>query len=733
MAARARREGSAVFAMTGTVASDTPEALFLADLHRRGVTAEQASAAGISYVRNASELSHGFWPVAATYIQYFDFNGDPVTRTGKRVYRLRRLAEPPKGFVDQESPKYLQQRGSGTAAYFPRVQGVDWPTIIADPQQRLLVTEGEFCSLVPCLHGFPTVGLGGVYNFLSKDGALLPELEAIAWQERHVYIAFDSDLATNANVQAAARRLSAELLKRGAIVYLVRLPAADEGKKQGLDDFLQARGADALEQLLQSTASVDPGKSLILEGTDIEIADSVLRDLADAYMSRVVFCEGAFHVYRDTHWCSLSDPQLANAIYRYDKLRFKQGRGGIVKLSKGRTDSILSVMRNRATVDGFFRDAPAGINCATGFIQFDAAGNAALAPHNRDFSQRHCLSGSWQPGTTWKDAPLLHTLLEGCFSQDHDFTEKISLIGEICGVAALGMGTKLKAPKAIVAFGPTAENGKSEVLAMMSGLLPAEAVCAVPPTRFSDQHMLINLVGRKLNACAELGTAHAIAGDTFKSVVTGDQIVARELYKPAMFFEPSALQFFATNVLPPFHGGFDRGVQRRLLVLTFNRSIPRKEQVADIGGRIATEEPDALLAFAVEGAARVIKTGRFTEPDSSRITCMEWIFTADPVLAWLGNRADYAAGERVSTKLAYSDFKDWAQEEGFRSDRLPGAGTFVARLCAQDGRISKGRNNTMGRFIVGLKLKSEPNRWVGNFAAYPQLSEATAVPVAPAE
>jgi P4 family phage/plasmid primase-like protien len=724
--------------MTDTAANETSEALFRADLHRRGVTAKQASAADISFVGNARELSRGFWPVPATRIPYFAVNGDPVTvlRNGKSepFYRVRRLTEPPKGFVEpKETPKYLQPRGSGTAAYFPRVQGINWPMNIADPQQRLLVTEGEFCSLVPSLHGFPTVGLGGVYNFLTKDGALLPDLEAIVWQNRHVYIVFDSDLATNPNVQVAARRLCAELLRRGAVVYLVRIPPGDNGEKQGVDDFLKARGADALEQLLQNTVPANPGKSLILEGTDIEIADSVLRDLADAYMSRVVFCEGAFYVYRDTHWCALSDHQLANTIYRYNTLRFRPGRGGIVRLNKGRTESVLSVMRNRAANDGFFRDAPAGINCASGFIQFDAGGNAALVPHDRDFRQRHCLPGSWEPGANWHNGSLLRTLLEGCFGADKDSAEKILLIGEICGVAALGMGTKLKAPKAIVLFGPTAENGKSEVLAMVGGLLPAEAVCAVPPTRFCDQHMLVNLVGRKVNACAELGTAQAITADTFKGVITGDQIVARQLYKPAIFFEPSALHILATNVLPPFHGGFDRGVQRRLLVITFNRCIPRTEQVENIGRRITTEEAEALLAFAVEGAARVIKAGRFTEPESSRIACKDWMYAADPVLAWLATRAEFEADERVPTKDAYFDFKIWAEDEGSRSDRLPSSATFVARLLAQDGRITKGRNNKTGRFIVGLRLKSGHNYGSGNVEASPKRLETDLSPVETAE
>jgi hypothetical protein len=211
--------------------------------------------------------------------------------------------------------------------------------------------------------------------------------------------------------------------------------AIHEMKKNSLTDPLRLAAVSAGSELARIGITFWPGK-YDPHGGMYEGQVWWDRDLADDYMSRVVYCEGAFYVYRDAHWCALSDHQLANTIYRYNTLRFRPGSGGIVKLNKGRTESVLSVMRNRAANDGFFRDAPAGINCTSGFIQFDAGGNATLAPHDRDFRQRHCLPGSWQP-STWKDVPLLDRLLEGCFGQDTDFAEKISLIGEMCGVAAV--------------------------------------------------------------------------------------------------------------------------------------------------------------------------------------------------------------------------------------------------------------------------------------------------------
>ena len=681
----------------------TTEVEYLGDLARSGLGETEASCAGMFAVDDASALCRGFKRLPALVIPYADpQTGAPFTYgDGKPFLRIRYLKEPPaRGFVAAKPVRYAQPPDSPVFAYFPVVDAFQWSDVLDDVDTSLVIVEGEKKALSGCLAELPTIGLGGVYNFL-RDGELLPELQAIEWRSRDVYICFDSDAATNRDIQLAERRLCAELTRRDAKVFIARLPAADDGSKQGLDDYLKAFGADALFDLLTNSDRVEASRALVVEGTDVEIAEAVLRNLEDQYASRVVACEGEFWVYEGARWRPLPEHEVSKAVYRFDRL--KCGKKGVIKISEGRTNSVKAIAYNVATDLGFFDDAPVGVNCRSGFIQFDDAGVPWLEPHNRDHRQRHILPGAWKPGAEWQGGGLLGRFLLGCFGDDDDLNDKVSLVSEICGVAALGAATRLTSPKAIVAFGPSASNGKSELLAMVSGLLPADAVCSVPPTKFSDERMLVKLAGRKLNACAELGTAQAIAADTFKSVVTGDQIMAKEVYKSSVFFRPCSLQLFATNSLPSFHGGFDRGVQRRLLVLSFNRTIPESEQTAEIGARISSDEADNLLAFAVEGASRALKSGHFTEPASSKESLSDWIFGADPVLAWMAGRTEYAAGERLTTKAAFSDFEFWCEENGFRKDRLPAANNFVQRILAQDGRLTKGRNRSE-RYLVGLRL-----------------------------
>src|SRR5262249_16810088 len=71
---------------------------------------------------------------------------------------------------------------------------------------------------------------------------------------RAVYVAFDSDAATNRKVQSAELALAGALQAVGAKVSLLRLPSGQGGAKVGLDDFLVAQGPGALRGLMEKAA-----------------------------------------------------------------------------------------------------------------------------------------------------------------------------------------------------------------------------------------------------------------------------------------------------------------------------------------------------------------------------------------------------------------------------------------------------------------------------------------------
>jgi|GEM_PF-4640681 len=126
---------------------------------------------------------------------------------------------------------------------------------IADPQKPLIITEGAKKADAAASRGLCAINLNGVYGFRDKNTAL-PDWEFVALKGRPVFIAYDSDVTTKAQVTAAMRRLHGLLQTYGAIVKVICLPEEENGAKTGLDDFF-ARGG-TVEELFTFARDLEP-------------------------------------------------------------------------------------------------------------------------------------------------------------------------------------------------------------------------------------------------------------------------------------------------------------------------------------------------------------------------------------------------------------------------------------------------------------------------------------------
>jgi P4 family phage/plasmid primase-like protien len=443
-------------------------------------------------------------------------------------------------------------------------------------------------------------------------------------------------------------------------------------------------------------------------GSDVEIAYRVVQDMQNRF-GEIVFAEGEFYRYVKTHWEPIEEADARIIVHAYDGAYYAKNKQ--VKLTKGHINSVLNEAGAVLAQPDFFSRSAVGINCANGFITFNSHdGKPQIGPHDPQHRCRHVLPGSWKPGFTGVSPnSLLEKLLNGTFRGDADAQDKVLLIGEMAGAAATGHATKLSQPKSQVLVGEGAENGKSQILDILRGVLPTSAITSVTAAKMGDEKYLIRLRGKLLNAADELSGSAAIASEAFKAVVTGNTVTGRDLYRSGVDFCAVALNVFATNALPTFSGGMDRGVRRRVLVLQFNRVIPKEERIEDLGRKIAKEEPDLLLAFAVEGAARLIAARYFTVPPSSAEATPQWFLLADPVLAWAAARVrDWTDldreqdAPRYKSSAAYERFNDWALNNGYRKDTLPAVNGFVQRLVGCSAAFKK--HTATGNWVRGIRI-----------------------------
>jgi hypothetical protein len=223
-----------------------------------GLDAKDAKKLGLKWLspaaaRTTLRLEHPL-PHGGIHFPYFSLDG----KLDKATCRVRMLADPAAGYMENGFAKYLQPPGTPPRVYLPPY--VKWQAVAKDPEVQLMITEGEKKAAAVCKAGIPCVGLGGVWSFQQKDTGvtLLPDLAAFNWVGRKVVIAYDSDWAENKDVRQAAGVLARRLAERGAEVKAALLGGAPGGGKVGVDDLLVARGRKALDAAVEAAFAMTP-------------------------------------------------------------------------------------------------------------------------------------------------------------------------------------------------------------------------------------------------------------------------------------------------------------------------------------------------------------------------------------------------------------------------------------------------------------------------------------------
>lgn len=221
-----------------------PRAFLAERLELSGIAAEEGRYAGILAMTVAEARRQGYeLPGNCTdgfVLPYHDAKG----AVRSQMWRWRNNPALVKGFAKlTDDPlsglKYVQPHDTDCEVYWPRVQGLNWEKLLADPKIPVVVVEGELKALCLCLRGVAAVGLGGVWSFtLHKQ--LLPALAKLA-AGREVWIAFDSDTEDKPMVTAARSWLAKALTAAGATVRILVIPPLRDKTKTGVDDWCCAR------------------------------------------------------------------------------------------------------------------------------------------------------------------------------------------------------------------------------------------------------------------------------------------------------------------------------------------------------------------------------------------------------------------------------------------------------------------------------------------------------------
>lgn len=234
--------------------------LYSLKLESSGIDTPTAKKLGYKLLSAEDTKQLGHKEVPTLYIPYYTLAGKPT-----KFYRVRYLETTKKGFAKQTTQKeqrYDQPTNVTTELYIPPL--LDWAKYLTT-DKPLFITEGELKAACATARGYPTIALGGVWNFCSrkKGVQLLPIFDELKLEGRTVYIVYDSDSVSNPLVIQAENELCKQITQKKCAPHVVRLPNVGDNKKTGLDDFLLSERAEEFDELLLNSQPYEFAKSLL--------------------------------------------------------------------------------------------------------------------------------------------------------------------------------------------------------------------------------------------------------------------------------------------------------------------------------------------------------------------------------------------------------------------------------------------------------------------------------------
>lgn len=362
-------------------------------------------------------------------------------------------------------------------------------------------------------------------------------------------------------------------------------------------------------------------------------------------------------------WIERSADEMINYVAERMKAHATYGRPLV--LNAPRVEGIRKLAQARLTRAGFFDDAPCGVAVRNGFLT-ERDGRVVLVEHAPENRCRHALELDYVPGRKdelWED--FLSTTLAGLPGQE----TWIQLLKQFTGAALFGRATECGQMLILAGDG---QNGKSVFLEAIARLFPAEVRTAVPLQRLETETYLAKLRNSAINIVNELPATTMLETGNAKSVITGEEVTARDLFKAPFEFRPRGAHIASCNELPSVKD-VSHGWRRRVVVVPFRNEFERNEGYK---ARVV-ERTAGVLTWAVEGYQELLDKGRLALPEVRADEQVEWETESDVVAAWLQtmHRDPCVAGMKGET--AFNMFKLWALEN---SRAILGSGRFFRRL-----------------------------------------------------
>jgi P4 family phage/plasmid primase-like protien len=318
------------------------------------------------------------------------------------------------------------------------------------------------------------------------------------------------------------------------------------------------------------------------------------------------------------------------------------------------------------------------VNVANGMLDIE---KFELLPHRADYYLRTQVATAFDP---YAECQLWIKTIHDIFQGEPC---KVLVLQEFMGYMLL---PTCRFEKCAFFFG-TGANGKSTVLDVITWLLGEDNVSALSLEAMSRQFPLVSLRGKMMNSATEVDTKDVAGTENLKKIISGDLLSSDTKFGKQITFRTFCKCIFAMNT-PPAITDKAFGFVRKVLVLNFNRRFTEDERDKYLRDKLREQELPGILNWAVEGARRLLRQGRFTDDKILRSDAADFMAKMNNILAFVMDCCVLHPNVHGESNELFKEYKEWADAKLYRK---VGQGKFGDQLESLDG-VKKERHRVGG-------------------------------------
>lgn len=222
--------------------------------------------------------------------------------------------------------------------------------------------------------------------------------------------------------------------------------------------------------------------------------------------------------------------------------------------------------------------------------------------------------------------------------------------------------------------------GKSTFTNLLHKLVGGDANCShIGLAEFDKDYYLSTLVGKLLNIDDDVVDGKMLENTgRFKSIISGNAISVRQIYREVMDFKPYVTCIFSCNRLPRIMDKTS-GLYRRMILIELNNKVKKPDPL--FMNKVTDLDMEYFLFKAVDAIRLAIEEGKFRITQSEQQLLEVFKRRQSPLNEWLYEYELCLMNIHEAECLhLYKQFIAWCEENGY--NKKMSAYTFKEDICA---------------------------------------------------